>query len=84
MAAKAASRALKELGGASSIVGIRMVVAPRASSWVARSEAWWRVRVMRMRMLVRLGILIFIVGGWVRNSGTSNDGARISSHQFLI
>jgi hypothetical protein len=26
-------------------------------SWAARSEAWWRVRVMRMRLLVRVGIL---------------------------
>jgi len=39
------------------MVGMRMGVAPRASSWAARSEAWWRVRVMRMRLLVRVGIL---------------------------
>ena len=39
------------------MVGIRMGVAPRASSWAASSEAWWRVRVMRMRLLVRVGIL---------------------------
>src|SRR6266550_2263236 len=39
------------------MVAMCMGVAPRASSWAARSEAWWRVRVMRMRLLVRVGIL---------------------------
>ena len=35
------------------MVGIRRVVAPRASSRVASSDAWWRVRVMRMRLWAR-------------------------------
>ena len=45
------------------MVGMRMVVAPRASSWVARSEAWWRVLVMRMRLLVRGGTVAILVLG---------------------
>src|ERR1700760_3561416 len=49
----AASSAAKEAGGAISMVGMRITVAPRASSWVASSEAWWRVRVMRIRLCRR-------------------------------